>query len=658
MAYSGDFGTSNQYIKFNLEIIENWQDKANNVSNVTVKLWARRTNTGYTTWGTGYVTLSVDGMNCDSGYKTIEITSTNTVFHSWTGNITHGNDGRKYLNVSGSIQIGGGILSSSVVSYGMWLSDIPRVSTFKLSTSSVNTGGSVTVTITKSHSSFTHNITYYRTNGSAVTIQPWDWAGTSQTFTIAASDAALLPNSTSGVAKVQVSTYSGSKLIGYTTENLTINVDPSVKPTLSGGISTSITNGAWGLCLKGKSRLSITANNPTGAHGSSIRSVTFSVGGYSSTFTSGPWTYVSGIMNSAGSQTITVTVTDTRGRSNSYTSSATVTDYYSPYFKSFEAVRCIANGTPDSNGTYIRISANLDYCKIGSNSGVVQYRFRESGGTWSSYVTFTNGTNTGAIGEGNIALDKTYDVEIKGADYFSDLVRPVLIPTMILPLDILAGGTGISIGKVATHKEVFDVNWWSVFRNYAEFVLPPIMQKGLVIRNEGHGLGHDEWWLSLKNNADKTKVGFTTGNNGEGLRIHNYDNNGGWLGCVDILKDNVVVNGNPIIATEWTANGRYIKYYNGWMECYKIVTVTTDVNTVWGNIYASGYKSLGGWAYNFTSVPNIYVSLKSLGSSAFIGGVKDVTANSAGSVELYRGAWTTGASFEIQVVGTGWWKNP
>ena len=58
---SPTFSTDNQYIKYRIEVTQNSQSQFGNSSNVTVKVWFWRTNTGYETYGSGTVYCIIDG---------------------------------------------------------------------------------------------------------------------------------------------------------------------------------------------------------------------------------------------------------------------------------------------------------------------------------------------------------------------------------------------------------------------------------------------------------------------------------------------------------------------------------------------------------------------------------------------------------------------
>ena len=61
MATSSNFGTTNRYVVYNIEAIENYTSVENNVSNITVIVRCWRTNTGYTTYGTGTCHCAING---------------------------------------------------------------------------------------------------------------------------------------------------------------------------------------------------------------------------------------------------------------------------------------------------------------------------------------------------------------------------------------------------------------------------------------------------------------------------------------------------------------------------------------------------------------------------------------------------------------------
>lgn len=125
MATSSAMSTSNQYIKYKIAIVQNSQNIAKNTSNVTVSVSAYRTNTGYTTYGTGTVYCTIDGKQYTAAITSDQkITSSGITLFSKTLDITHGSDGKKTLTCSAYISHS--MFTSSSQSYKSTLSTIPR----------------------------------------------------------------------------------------------------------------------------------------------------------------------------------------------------------------------------------------------------------------------------------------------------------------------------------------------------------------------------------------------------------------------------------------------------------------------------------------------------------------------------------------------------
>ena len=105
MAKSNVFSTSNQYIKYGIEVIENSVNAQNNSSNVTVKVLVWRTNQGYETYGTGTIYLTINGVNYSYGIWRDKVISYNsyTPFYTGTANVTHNDNGTKNMVVSARI---------------------------------------------------------------------------------------------------------------------------------------------------------------------------------------------------------------------------------------------------------------------------------------------------------------------------------------------------------------------------------------------------------------------------------------------------------------------------------------------------------------------------------------------------------------------------
>lgn len=81
---SSTFDTDNQYIKYRIQAVTNSEDIVNSTTNVTFKVQVWRTNTGYTTYGSGTVTLEVEGTT----YTASISSSQKFTYNSYTTIIT------------------------------------------------------------------------------------------------------------------------------------------------------------------------------------------------------------------------------------------------------------------------------------------------------------------------------------------------------------------------------------------------------------------------------------------------------------------------------------------------------------------------------------------------------------------------------------------
>lgn len=112
MALSGSFDltttSGSTYVKGTIT----WsatQSATGNYSDVTTVLTMRRTNSGYTTYGTGSFTIETNGTSKSSGSGTYSITQTNWTFNGTSGytlsqtvRINHNTDGTKSFTIKGS----------------------------------------------------------------------------------------------------------------------------------------------------------------------------------------------------------------------------------------------------------------------------------------------------------------------------------------------------------------------------------------------------------------------------------------------------------------------------------------------------------------------------------------------------------------------------
>jgi hypothetical protein len=219
--------TTNQYIKYTISITQNSQDIANNTSNVTVKVRFYRTNTGYTTYGSGTVYCKINGTQYSEAVTPDDkITNSGIVLFTKTLNISHGSDGAKKLTCSAWISHSQ--FSSSEQSYEQALSTIYRASVPTVSASSVKMGNTLTITTNRKSSSFTHTLKYDFGPVHGATIK----TGVGASYPWKVPDLAqYCNNATSGKCTITCITYNGSTKVGEESCEVTLNVPDASIPT-------------------------------------------------------------------------------------------------------------------------------------------------------------------------------------------------------------------------------------------------------------------------------------------------------------------------------------------------------------------------------------------------------------------------------------------
>ena len=456
-AVSGNFATDNTYIVYWIEIIQNSQNIANNTTNVTVKVWCKRTNTGYTTTGNGTCYCTINGTQYSASITSSQsITSTPRELFTKTMDIAHNPDGTKTLSTSARITHSR-FSSTGTGSYNQVLTSIPRVSTFSLNTSTVTLGSTaLTVTINKSSSSFTHKV-YYKFGN--INVLKYDGSGTSTSFTPSISDCSQIPNAVSGTGQIVVETYNGSTKLGQNSANITLKVPDSVKPSFNSLVAELVANGintSYGY-VQNKSQCKLSISGSVGSYGSSITNYYISGGG----FTGNSATATTGVLTQSGSITFSAYVTDSRGRkSDTKTVTINVKEYANPKILEFTAQRCLANGQLDEDGTYAKVYTNYSYSNLsGSNSLTASMMYRKTGD--STFVKCAEKPVQGGtivIGSGKLDTTFAYEVRFELKDNFTTIGQSVTVATSFVTLDFRKGGKGIAIGKASEKDGLFDIN--------------------------------------------------------------------------------------------------------------------------------------------------------------------------------------------------------
>ena len=171
-------------------------------------------------------------------------------------------------------------------------------------------------------------------------------------------------------------------------------------------------------------------------------------------------------LSAAGDMTMTVTVTDSRGRTATYTTTFNVLDYSPPSITAFSAERCNSDGSAAQlDGTKARYSFAGKVTALNNKNGlscVVYYKLK-SATAWTTaeqmaITSYTLSATNKLLSQTFDAL-YSYDLKVRLTDYFYYVEQAVSIGTKGVILDFMADGTGIGIGKVAETSGYIDCGW-------------------------------------------------------------------------------------------------------------------------------------------------------------------------------------------------------
>jgi len=253
-------------------------------------------------------------------------------------------------------------------------------STATLSSSSMTGNGTVTLNIVADKTTYSHK--YKLSFGTNMETSLTNVAAGTTSVTISVPDgwANYIPNATSkSGGTLLLETYNGSTKIGeYTISSLTYNVRANANPSI-GTITTSIVRTVGGTTyanvgnyyVQNKCAVRIQTTG-SGALSSTVTNMETSISGYTAnayknTVNTASVDFTSGLLTVSGTATITVKVTDSRGRIATKTATITVSAYNSP--SGSLSVQRVNNGrTADPLGTYATYTLTKNYTAVGSNS--------------------------------------------------------------------------------------------------------------------------------------------------------------------------------------------------------------------------------------------------------------------------------------------------
>jgi hypothetical protein len=419
MATSSDFTTSNKYIVYDIVVTENSTSIPNNTSSVNIKVRAWRTNTGYTTYGSGTCYVNIDGTEYDqyiSPDQKIEYES-DTVLFDEDVTITHNADGKKTIYVSAYIDHSR--FDSNSQGFNVTLSTIPRQANL---VSAPNFYDVDNPTITYSNpagniSAITSLQACISLTGAVADVPYRDISktGTSYTFNLTSSERLTLLNACPNSNTLSVRFIIRTVLSGqtyYSTLIRTMTVKDA-NPIITGAsyrdinsTTTAITNNNQQI-IQGQSTVRFNFSRLTALKGSTLSrvDVTVNAATVSASLSGSMASDVNvsfGAINSSSNISASIKLTDSRGNSTTQSLNITMLAWSLP-----TAIISLSRKSNYYDETYIKV--NADYSSLDNkNSITIQYQYKEtSGSTWSALTSLQDDV------QATISLDNTKSFDFK-----------------------------------------------------------------------------------------------------------------------------------------------------------------------------------------------------------------------------------------------------
>ena len=628
-----------------LTVNQQSQNVADNYSTVSYSLVISRPSNISSTAAKAY-SVKINGSTVASGTTTIGGTGSKTIT-SGTARVDHNADGTKSISFSFSLAVeitwGGTYLGTASGNGTMVLTTIPRATTPTLSASTADMGTSVTITMNRASSVFTHKLAYSFSNASGTI---GTGLATSSTWTIPLTLASQIPNTTSGYCTITCTTYNGSTVIGSKTVGITLTVPSTVIPTIGGVTISEATPNIvtkFNAYVQNKSTLNV-AITAAGAYGSTIAK-------YETYIQAIPYreaSFVSNVITVSGTVGVLTTVTDSRGRTAQVSNSITVVAYTPPVISSMSAWRINTSGTASDDGDRIAVAMKFAISSVNNlNDHTYELKYKQSGA--SDFTTFSSDSASWSYDDTQsftsapvISPDNAYTIRLEISDYFTTVAYEFRVPTAFTLFDCRSTGKGIAFGKVS-EKDAMEVAMNSEFTGQMKIFAPS-------------STAADSGFIRMYR-ADGTLAAFlATSDNADGLNLHFYSG-GTWAGVIKFGKDGAIIGKNTVIEQGTSGIWTYRKWSDGTAECWgsrSIGNLASSAFAAWGSLVSATITAVD-FPITFTAEPNLFSSLQSTGGALWLT-CDTPSTTSTGIGYAIRPTATTVNGVKIKYYAIGKWK--
>ena len=322
---------------------------------------------------------------------------------------------------------------------------IPRVSS--LTAAGVELGKEMTITITRAAEGFTDTVT---------------WSCGSQSGTIATktalkqlkwtppvSLASQAPEAARVAVVLTVTSFLNGSQVGSKSIMVQCAIPESVVPTLSVTVADRMGHtDKFGSYVQNQSQARV-VTQAAGVYGSAIRSITAKCGALSASGAD-----VSFALGQSGSVPITVTVTDSRGRSASFDTSITVLPYRLPQVTIREAYRCDETGQQQPDGQWLKVVFDGSVTALAGNSATYRGICTVHNGDTTRTVLLSDYTGKQTVTAGSFLLtagvDTAYDCRVSVQDDFHTVTSvDMLVGVAFALMDFCRDTRAVGIGMRA-----------------------------------------------------------------------------------------------------------------------------------------------------------------------------------------------------------------
>lgn len=378
-------------------------------------------------------------------------------------------------------------------------------STIAAITQTVETLGTLTVSLNKAVDAFRHKLTVTAGGKTLYTSELFD---TSHSVTVPRSWFDSFPSAATISATATVTTYNGDTAVGTASAAVTITADDGMRPQISEGWATAAPYNIGAVAgltgyIAGYSQATINfdASKLTQAAGAALASVTVTCSGVTST--AAP--YRTPIL--LGAADVVCTAADSRGRTATQTIRIEPMAYAPPTLSQVQILRCTAAGVEAEDGNHYSAKATATFSTLGGqNALTLTAAHKIQGGVYGTETALTSGE---AAIIGTISPDSTYQVRITATDALGNTATVTAkLPTRQWALKFRADGQGAAFGKAAEHDKALEIPAdWSFYVGDESLTAEEIA----ALKAGGSGGTADHSKLTNRDAADQHPMSAITG---------------------------------------------------------------------------------------------------------------------------------------------------